>query len=114
MGIGPVSEQFDQGRTATFSGPFSRPFGDRIHREEVIAVNAKARHAVTDSAAGESGFLAPGNALEAGNSPLVIDHIQQHRRIINRRKGHSIMKISLGSCAFANPGRSYGILAFIG
>jgi hypothetical protein len=81
-----------------------RPLRDRVHREEIVAVDADAGHAITRATRRERALLAAGRALERGDGPLVVDDVHDHRRLVDGGEQQAVVEVGLGARAFADPG----------
>ena len=88
MALGAIGEELDQRRAAVRARALGRPLHRGIDRERVIAVDAQAGDAVADGALGEGRALGAGDAREARDRPLVVDHREDDRRIVDRGEGH--------------------------
>jgi hypothetical protein len=60
-------------------------------------------HAIARAARREGTLLAAGVALEGRDGPLIVHHIEDHRRLIHRGEQQGVMKIRLGAAALADP-----------
>ena len=103
MALGAVGEEFDQRRTLVDPRPLRGPAHRGIDRQRVIAVDPKAGDAIADRAAREGRLLGPGDPGEAGDRPLVVDHRQDDRRLVDRGECHRRVEVTLGRCAVADP-----------
>ncbi len=107
----PIGNELDHRRAAAAARAIRRPQRCGVDREEVIAVDADARDAEAESARRERPPLAAGKALERRDRPLVVDDIEDNRRLVNGGEGYCVVKIGLGRCAVAEPGGGDMILA---
>ncbi|KIT99872.1 hypothetical protein QU38_02845, partial [Staphylococcus aureus] len=87
MAFGAISEMLDQRRTLVGPRALGGPFRGGIDRQRVIAVDAQAGNAIADRARGEGGRLGPGETGEARDRPLVVDDVEDDRRLVDRREG---------------------------
>src|SRR5262252_4478 len=102
MRRGAVGDELDQGRAAALARTLRRPLGDRVHGEEVVAVDADAGDTVAGTALREGVPLAAGEPLEGGDGPLVVDDVEDHRRLIDGGKGERVVEVGLGARALAD------------
>src|SRR6185503_2427645 len=109
----PVSHQLDEGWTATFARALRRPLSDSMHRQEVVAVNANAGHAIAQSARGKRTVLAARKALEGRDRPLVVDEVEDHGSPVDLRESHRMMEVGLRTRALAYPTGRDVILALV-
>jgi len=72
-----------------------------MHRQKVIATHAQPRDAIAYRLGRERRLFAAGNAVAAGDSPLVICHAQYHRRAIDDGEGEGLVEIAFRARAFA-------------
>ena len=105
MGTPAVGDPLDERRPEVVAGALGRPARHRVGGQEVVAVHAQRGDARTHAARGEGGALAAGDGLEGGDGPLVVDHVQDHRRAIHVSEGEGVVEIGLGSGAVADPAR---------
>src|SRR5690349_17080000 len=77
---GAVGDPFDHGRAETAARTFGGPGRGGIDGDEVVAIDPQGGNAATDATTGEGGGFTTGNRLERGNRPLVVDHVEDHRR----------------------------------
>ena len=103
MALGAIGEELDQGRAQIGARPVGRPAGRGIDGERVIAVHPEAGNAIADRARREGGEIAAGDAAEAGDRPLVVDDVEDHRRAIDAGEGDGVVEIALGGRAVADP-----------
>ena len=103
MALGAVGEELDQRRSGVGARAIRRPALGRIYRQRIVAVDPQAGDTVTDRAGGEGGPLSPGEPREARYRPLIIGHVENDRRIVNRRERERRVEITLGRGALANP-----------
>src|SRR4029077_14011214 len=96
---GSVGDLLDECRATALAGTPRGPLRDRVHGEEIVAVDADAGNPVTGTALREGASLPAGEALEGGDRPLVVDYVQDHRRLINGGEGHRVVKVCLGARA---------------
>src|SRR3990172_7519034 len=113
MTLGPVGVKLYEGRTLAGPGAFGGPRGCGVDREEIVAVHAKSRHAVTQGAGGEWAVLASGKVLEGGDRPLVVYDVKNDGGLVHGGEGHGIVKVPFRAGAFANPGRGDVVLALV-
>ena len=106
-----VGHVLDQGRACATPGPLGGPLRHRVHREEIIAVDADAGHAVARAARRKRALLAARETLEGRDRPLVVDDVQDHRRLVHRGKQHRVVEIGLGARALADPAHGDVVLA---
>ena len=66
---------------------------------------AHAPDAAAHAACGKGGGFTARNRLECGNGPLVVDHVQDHRRAVHVGKGQRGVEVGFGGGAVADPGR---------
>ena len=69
MRADPVGDVFDEGRTEIAARPLDRPFGDRVHRQVVVAVDPEGCNTEAEATGGKGAGPATGNALERSRSP---------------------------------------------
>src|SRR5215468_1422934 len=81
-----IGDVLDERGTGALPRALCRPLRDRVYRQEVVAIDADARNAVARAALREGAPLAPREALERGNGPLVVDQVQDHRRLVDGRE----------------------------
>ena len=103
MALGAIGEELDQRRPAVGARALGRPVHRGIDRERVIAVDAQAGDAIADRALGEGRALGAGNSGEARDRPLVVDHREDDRHVVDRGEGHRGMEVALGGRAVADP-----------
>src|SRR5450830_1817920 len=60
--------------------------------------------AATHATPGEGGGFTAGDGLEGGDRPLVVDHVEDHRRTVDVGEGQGGVKVRLGGGAVADPG----------
>ena len=102
---GAVGHPFDQRRPQVAPRAFGGPARGREHGQEVVAVHAQRGDARAHAARGEGGAFAAGDGLEGGDRPLVVDHVQDHRRAVDVGEGQGIVEVGLGGGAVADPAR---------
>src|SRR3546814_11212730 len=85
--LGAIGEMLDQGRAVVGPRPVGRPLRRGIDRQRIIAIDAQPRDAITPRARRNGGSLAARKARKAGNRPLVVNDVENNRRLVNHRKG---------------------------
>ena len=105
MGCAAVGHQFNQRRTCAGARALRRPLRHRIDRQKVVAVDSNAGDAVSRPARRKGTLFAAGIALKGRDGPLIVDDVQNHRRLIHGSEQQGVMKIRLGAAALADPGR---------
>src|ERR1700730_6636461 len=111
MRRGTIGHQLDQRRSRAGARSFGRPLRHRIDGEKIVAVDADAGDAVTRSAGREGALLPAGIALESRYGPLIVDHIENDRRLVYGSEQQSVMKIRLRTAALADPARGKVVFA---
>ena len=91
-----------------------RPKRRCIHSKKVIAVYANARDAEAEAACGEWSALAACRTLEAGDRPLVVNHVEDDRSLVDRGERQGVVEIRLGGAAIAQPGCGNVVFALDG
>ena len=109
-----IGEMLDQRRAVIGAGPLRRPAGHRVDGEEIVAVDADAGEAEADRARGEGRLLAAGDALARRDRPLVVDEVEDDRRVIDRGEGQGVMEVAFGRGALADPGGGDPAVALVG
>src|SRR3984885_5254507 len=74
-----VGHELDQGRSGAGARALCRPFSDRMHREEIVAVDTDAGDAVSRTTGRERALLPARITLERGDRPLVVDDVENRR-----------------------------------
>src|ERR1700722_5883608 len=106
-----IGHQFDQGGAGAGARPLGCPLRYRIDREKVVAVDANARDTVARAARRERALLAARVALKSRYRPLIVHHVQNDRRRMDRGKQKSVMENRLGASALPKPTRREMIFA---
>ena len=88
------------------AGAFGCPPRGGEHREVVVAVDAQCRDAVADGARRERRLRAAGDALERRDRPLVVDDVEDHRRLVCGGERERVVEVGLGGRAFADDART--------
>ena len=101
-----VRDPFDQRGAEPSMRALGRPARNRQDREEVVAIRAQRQDAVAQAPSRKRGDLAPGEALERRDRPLVIDDVEDHGRLIDGGESERTVEIGLGRRAIADPGRN--------
>src|SRR6202030_2189233 len=70
--------------------------------------------AVTGTALREGLVLTPGETLEGGDRPLVVDQVENHRRLVHGGKSHRVVEVGFGARALADPARGNPVFALDG
>ena len=109
MALGAVGKVLNQGWAQVRPRAVRCPLDPRIDRERIVAIDTQPGDAMAHGARGKCRALRSGEARMAGNRVLVVDHVDDHRRIIDCGKGHCGVEIALCAGAFAdiaggNPG----------
>src|SRR5207244_2748532 len=104
----------DQRRAVIGAGALGCPAGYGVDGEGVVAVNPDAGEAVADGARREGRLLAAGDALARRYRPLVIDEVEDDRRVIDGAEDQGMVEVALGRGAFADPGRGDAAVTLIG
>ena len=99
-----VGDVFDQRRPEIAARPLGRPFGHRMDGEVVVAVDPERRDAEAEAARGKGAGAAARNALEGRDRPLVVDDVEDDRRLVGRGKDQGGVEIGFGGRAVADPG----------
>ena len=107
----PVGHVLDQGRARAAPGPLGCPLRHRVHGEEIVSVHADPRHPVAGAARRKRALFAARESLEGRDRPLVVDDVEDHRRLVHRGKQHRVVKIGFGARAFAQPAHGNVVLA---
>src|SRR5690606_6878516 len=102
-----VGHMLDEGGAKIAARALGRPFGDRVDRQIIVAVDAKCGNAETKPPRGERARTAPRYALEGGDRPLVVDDIEDDRGAVGRSEDKGRMEIALGGRAIAHPADGY-------
>src|SRR3989344_1076011 len=105
MRAGAVGDPFDHGRAEVAARAFGGPGRGGVDRVEIVAVDPQRGDAATDATPGEGGGFTTGNRLEGGDGPLVVDHVEDHRRAIHVSESESGVEVRLGGGTVADPGR---------
>jgi hypothetical protein len=105
MRPGAVGHPLDQRRPVVAARALRRPMRGRIHRQEVVAIHPQRGDTAADAARRKGGALAAGNRLKGGDRPLVVHHVQDHRRAVDVGEGQRGVEIGLGGGPVADPGR---------
>src|SRR3546814_16376548 len=87
---------------------FRSPLGDRVDSKIVVAVDSQRRDAEAQTACSEGAGAAAGDALKGRDGPLIVDQVQDHRRLIGRSADKGCLKIRLHGRAVADPGGQLG------
>ncbi|MCY1173563.1 hypothetical protein D9M73_137280 [compost metagenome] len=74
--------------------------------EEVVAVDPQRGDAAAHATAGEGGGFTARDGLEGGDRPLVVDHVEDHRRAVHVGERQGGVEVRLGGGAVADPRRS--------
>ncbi len=114
MGGGPIGEALDQGGAQVGAGPLRRPAGDRVHGQEVVAIDPERGQAIAQSPRGEGGLLVSRDAVEGRDGPLVVDDVEQHRRPVDRGEQQGLVEVALRRRAIADVGVSKPAIALVG
>src|SRR5262249_8033014 len=112
MSRGAIGHLLDEGGPGALAPALRRPLGDRVDGEEVVAIDADARNAIARPTLREGAVLAAGESLEGGDRPLVVNQVEDHRRLVDGGKGHRVVEIRFGARALADPARGKVILTF--
>ena len=91
MGAATIGDVFDQGRAATLAGTLRRPLRNRVDCQQIVAINTHTGYTKTQSAGGQSPSFATGKTLERGNGPLVVNHVEDNGRLVNRCEGQGVV-----------------------
>jgi len=110
----PIRHVLDQGGPAALARALRGPLCHRVHRQEIVAVDANPRHAVTGAALREGLVLTPGETLEGGDRPLVVDQVENHRRLVHGSEGHRVVEVRFGARALPDPGGGNPVFALDG
>src|SRR5438045_7181789 len=110
----PIRHVLDQGGSAALARALRGPLCHRVHRQEIVAVDANPRYAVTGAALGEGLVLTTREALEGGDRPLVVDQVENHRRLVDGGEGHRVVEVRLRARALADPAGGNAVFALDG
>ncbi len=105
MGARAIGHEFDQRRSVARPSALGSPARRGMDREEVVSVHTQARDANARPSRGERTLLAAGEPLERGDRPLIVDHVEDHRRPVHLGKQQGMMEICLCRAALADPSR---------
>ena len=103
MRSGAISHMFDQRWAGAHARAFGSPLRYCIHREEIVAVDANARNAIARAASRERAAFAAGERLEGRDRPLIVDDVEDHRRLVDLREQQRVVKVRFGGAAIAEP-----------
>ena len=95
-----------QCRAKIAAGALDRPFGDRVNGDEVVAVDTQRRDAEAVSARRQRAGAAACYSLKGRDRPLVVDHVEDHRRVVNAGECAGGVEIAFRRAPLAHPGRS--------
>ena len=107
VGAGAVGDPLDQCRPQVRARPLQCPLGSRVDRQKVIAIDPQRSNTAANAACRKSGAFTASDRLKSGDGPLVVDHVQNHRRAVNVGEGQSGMKVGFCRGAVANPARRH-------
>ncbi|MNG95734.1 hypothetical protein D3C79_547770 [compost metagenome] len=105
MRAGTVGDPLDQARAQTATSAFGSPARGGIDRDEVVAVDAQRGNPAAHATAGEGGGFTARDGLEGGDRPLVVDHVEDHRRAVDVGEGQRGVEVGFGGSAVTDPGR---------
>src|SRR5260370_7803868 len=80
-------------------------------RQEVVASYWIHRHAVPGTALREGLVLTTCETLEGGDRPLVVDQVENHRRLVHGSESHRVVEVGFGARALADPARGNPLFA---
>src|SRR5690606_34908870 len=103
MALGTIGEELDQRRPGIRAGAVGRPALGGVDRKRVVAVDAQAGDAVALRPSGKGRALSPGDAREARYRPLVVDDVEDRRRVVDGREDQGSVEIAFGARALADP-----------
>src|SRR2546423_4342439 len=109
-----IRHVLDQGRAAALARALRGPLCHRVHRQEIVAVDANPRYAVTGAALREGLVLTTCEALEGGDGPLVVDQVENHRRLVHGGEVHRVGEARLRARALADPAGGNAVFALDG
>ena len=92
-----VGDVFDQRRAEIASAPARPPIGDGVDGEVVVAVDPQRGDAEAEAARGEGAGAAAGDALEGRDRPLVVDDVEDHRRVVGRGEDQRGVEVRLSA-----------------
>ena len=114
MRASAIGHEFDQSRAFTAASTFGSPTGRRVYGEIIIAIDTQPRDANAGAARRERTLLAAGIPLERRDRPLIVDHIENHRRPVHLGESQCVMEIGSRRTALTDPGRCNPRLSFEG
>src|SRR5690606_37930893 len=90
---GAIGDPLDQRWPQVAPCAFGSPGRGGIHRDKVIAVYPQGGDAAAHAASGEGGGFTAGDGLEGGDGPLIIDHVEYHRRAVDVGEGEGGVEV---------------------
>ncbi len=103
MSADPVGHVLDQRRAEIAACALRRPFGDRMDGQIIVAVDPQGRNAEAEAAGRECAGAAPGDALKRRDRPLIVDDIEDDRRLVGRGEDQRGVEVALRRRAVADP-----------
>ena len=101
----PVGDVFDQRGTQIAPRALSRPAGDSVDGEIVVAVHPERRNAKAEAARSERARATARDSLESRDRPLVVDDVEHDRCLVRGGKNQRGVKVGFGGRAVADPCR---------
>src|SRR5712692_2579035 len=114
MSFGAVGEQLDQGWPEIGPGALAGPHRGGVDCEKVVSVDAQPGYPEAYCPRRKSRVLSVGNAMILRDRPLVVDDIQDDRRVVDRGEGQGVMEVGFRGRALADPGRGDAPVTLVG
>src|SRR6185437_7152004 len=92
---GPVGDVLDQCRPAALAGALRRPPRRAVHGKKIVAVDTHPWNTVSGSVLREGTQLTAGETLERRDRPLIVDDVENDRRLVQRGEGHAVVEVRL-------------------
>ena len=105
VGADAQRDPLDHRRAEVGAGPLGGPLRHGVHREVVVAVDAQRRDAEAESTVGERRRRAAGEVLGRGDRPVVVDDVEDHRRLVGGGEDERGVEVGLGGRSLADPRR---------
>ena len=105
MGATAQRDPFDQRRSEVGPGALRRPLRRRVHGEIIVAIDPQRRDAEPEAAVGERRRRPASEVLRRRDRPVVVDDVQDDRRLVGRGEHKRSVEVGLGRGPFTDPRR---------
>ena len=97
MGVCAVGKALNHRCAMTGTRALCSPLRCGIHRQEVIAINPQRGETIALAFEGKSRRFTGSDALESRDRPLIVDDVENSRRLVSRGQDQRAMEIAFSA-----------------